>query len=571
MMTKTNKLGKVIAVSAACVLGLSAVACGSDVAVDGAPEIVGASDFDCIINEPVDLLQRVAALDPEDGDLTPKMQISISPSAEIHDGIAVFTQQTEYEVTYSVTDSAGHTVTATSYVSTYARPVYKAFDLMDPNGYSLNVAGGAKLVTQSVKGDGDMSNMYFEVTGAANDGDLVLSRTFELAKGHDYSISCTFAKSNVAGTAKVKVGDNEPMEIPVVVDENGEGSNTWSFDYGMTQATEDENLKIELMLGGLGDDIKMEFDNATVSYEEEADPLGYEMEFKKGNNTHDRFDGTQGSVTVADGGTSATVAITQVASGNDVRWRGGMFLNTGLTLNPGTQYVISYDLAAAQTNEFSVMIQDKQWDEHEYVTKNYSGEATYHDSVTITANAAFERGLWLYVKSGDNLNEITISNLTVEYAGDSTLAINSTYCYKNIFKMFAAAGAPNYAEWKDGKLLFHVDAFGNTDWHNKIEGPDFDLLMGEFGDYYVSFKAKANKPVTVTCIGPRSGGWEPNLIWSRFAISESETLYTIRSNAVNLPGPNHLEFQFGEVNPGITDVTIEISDIVIYTKSFIDG
>ena len=568
-MTKKNKIGKIAAISTACAVALTAfVGCGSE--TNEKPEIVGATDFDCIINEEVDLLSKVAALDREDGDITPKMQIKITPEVEVKDGIVVFPEEGDYEITYTVKDSNGNTTSKTAWAAAYARGVYKALDTVDMNGFSLDVKGSAKLNTQSVVGDGANSNMYFETTGAAADTDVVLSRTFTLKKGYEHTISCTFAKSNVSGKAKVKVNDGEPMEIDVVKGDDTAETNTWSFPYDATQSDTDVELKIQLLLGGLGNDIKMEFDNVTVSHEEETEPLNYTMEFKKGNNTHDRFDGAQGSVNVAEGGASATVAITEVADGNDVRWRGGMFLNTGLRLNPGTEYVISYDLTASQTNEFSVMIQDKQWDEHEYVTKNYSGDTTYSESVTITANGTFEDGLWLYVKSGDNLNEITISNLKVEYADGLTISDN--YSYKNTFKMFAKEGAPNYVVWKDGKLLFHVDEFGSSDWHTKIEAPGFNVSSVGFGGYYVSFKAKASKPINIRVIGPRVGAWDPTLVWAQFRLTETETLYTIRSNAIDVPGDNRLEWQFGDINYGlgITDVDIEISDITVYYKAFFE-
>ena len=193
------------------------------------------------------------------------------------------------------------------------------------------------------------------------------------------------------------------------------------------------------------------------------------------------------------------------------------------------------------------------------------------------ANIEKSDELWLYVQSGKSVNEITLSNLKVEVLGDDeeynsdTVTITETFTCQNVYKMFAYQGADNYAEWKDGKLVFNVEKFGTTDWHNKIEGPDFDFGTGEFGDYYISFKAKATAPVKVVVVCPKSGAWDPNLVWADITLSDTETLYTLKSNALDTPATHHFEFQFGwAVNGQYEDVTIEISDIRISYKSFID-
>ena len=153
MKTKIKKAYKLAAaVLAVCVLSPTAFVACKPADTNEAPEILGAGDFNCIINEPIDLLSKVVALDKEDGDLTPQLKITASPEVEINDGVVVFPTEDEYTITYSVTDSDGNTTTAEAYASVYSRAVYNSFDLVDLDGFSVDVAGGAKLETQSVTG-----------------------------------------------------------------------------------------------------------------------------------------------------------------------------------------------------------------------------------------------------------------------------------------------------------------------------------------------------------------------------------------------------------------------------------
>ena len=561
-MKTLNKIGKIVALTAACAIAAIPFAACNKVE-DESPEIVGAGDFDCIINEPVDLLRKVAALDKEDGDITPQMTISIEPSVQVKDGIAAFPSTGDYEITYSVTDSAGHTTSVTSYASVYKRPMYKAFDSVDMNGFSVDVTGGAKLVTQSVVGDGDRSHLLFEATGASADGDVALSRTYTLTNGYEHSFTYIL-KSNAAGVAKVKIGDTVTDDELAVA----EGDNTLTFSYEVPEGEDEEStvtdVDVQLLLGGLGDDIKVEFTNATAQYDS---PLDKTIEF--GSNVIKRIDApVVGSVEVLDE-TSATLHIDTPTDAAD-SWKGGMFIETGIDLNVGNTYNISFDLESETDGDYSVRILRSQWGPDEFVLDVEDLDKNGSNEQEVTIENGKEGKLWIYVQAGGAANTITISNLRVK--SETTQTNSDVFGCKNVFKMFAYNGAPNYVVWKDGKLIFHVDEFGSSDWHNKIEGADFDVSPSSFGDFYVSFKAKASKPVTARIIAPRTGGWEPNLVWAQFEITETETLFTYRCNAINLPGTNHLEWQFGEVNynKGIEDVTVEISEIYIYRKSIIE-
>ena len=481
-----KKLSKIVAVSTACVLSASAfAACGSDAPADEAPIITGAGDFDCVVNEPVDLLRRVAALDREDGDITPKMTISISPEVEVKDGVAVFPTTDDYEITYSVKDSKGHTAEATSYVSVYSRTEFKVIETVDMNGFDLKTSGSAKIVTKSVKGDGNItSKLYFEATGAAADGDVSLNRTYSLNCGVDYVFNYTL-NSNVAGTAKVKVGENDPVDLTVA-----QGDNTLSFPLSVpeaeTEPAEGEVAKadvtVQLLLGGLGEDIKIEFDKATVSHEVERGTVLF-----TDTNVHNRFDGTEGNVTVAVDNTAATLEITKTA---DAIWKGGMFINTGVELVVGGKYDISFTLDSANDGDFEVNVLNSQWGPDEFITGFGELNKKGLNSKSLTVPAGKAGTLWLYVQSGTNVNTITMSDLKVIPRGfETTVSLNNNF---NVEPRFDGASGNVWSNVDNSAVTLQVTKAGDGMWRGGMFiNTGVPIAVGE--SYDISFEAQSNE------------------------------------------------------------------------------
>ena len=62
----------------------------SGAAVNQGPELRGVNNITCLADTAVDLLDGVAALDLEDGDITPALQITVTPEVSVENGYAVF-------------------------------------------------------------------------------------------------------------------------------------------------------------------------------------------------------------------------------------------------------------------------------------------------------------------------------------------------------------------------------------------------------------------------------------------------------------------------------------------------
>lgn len=546
---------KLVALPLVAALCLGGAAC-TKTAADEAPEITGVADKMCAVGEVYDLLGGIAALDKEDGDITPKLEITVD--GEKVDGFyKTFEYEDDYEVKYKVTDSKGHVTEETAYISALARDVYRSLDLVDFGGFEVKTAGAAKVASQKVLGNGAASKYTFKVTGAANDADAVFTRTYSLKTGTHYSFKYTL-KSSVAGTAKLKIGGGEATDLSIV-----SGNNTLSFTYDVPAGEKDEtDVKIEILFGGLGADIEWVFDKVETEY---TDPTEYPYTELAGSGFtfagYENRDNYASDAGLSEDGKTAYVTTT----GNYQIWQEGLFINTGIPLDAKKDYKISFDLTTANNGNMEVCILRQQWGPNEFLKTLYNGDLNKNGRNTteitnVPANVT--NTLWLFIQSGTNANTITLSNLSVQEKQKSG-EIKETYSCINTFGMYANKDASNYAQWIDGKLVFEVEEFSDTDWHNKIVGPDF--LVDTAGmKFMISFKAKATAPVLVTWVGPKTGGWDPNLVWRQFNLSETEQIYTFEGNESD-SSIHHFEWQFGSsANKKYENVTIEISDIVIY-------
>ena len=103
--------GKLVLVTLLAALGLAS--CGGKTAKDEtSPVISGAANMSCAVNETIDLLKGVTAVDDVDGDVTEAIEITLMPSLTVTNGKVTPILDGDYEVKYAVTDKAGNEGTA---------------------------------------------------------------------------------------------------------------------------------------------------------------------------------------------------------------------------------------------------------------------------------------------------------------------------------------------------------------------------------------------------------------------------------------------------------------------------
>lgn len=547
--------------------------------VNKAPTVVGVKDVECMVNSTVDFLDGVAALDNEDGDITPALEITVSPEVKVENGYAYFTKVGSYTVNYTVKDSGGRTAQKKAYVDVMDRETYRTFSM--PEGFSVETAGGASVQKCGL----ETGKFILKAEGGEIAEDIILSRTYAVSDTYDADggAPCTFRykiTSNKAGKIKVMADGGDCAETNVQ-----EGENELVFMY----APKGENVKIDVCLGNLGE-ADWQIGGVEIEYPQQA---GKQIEraenFKFGGRIESRIDtkagysedeqktdptlnnGLVGNTWAADGGNEAHLEITSPSTRPETVWAGGMFINTGIALKAGVTYKVSLnatcihpkDWVEGTEEQFEIHFQNMQWgsDDDVMIDKVYPSGINEDGDLEIDLNVTekFAGSLWIYVMSGMQKNEIVLKGLSVKEV------LNETG--KDIYTVedFKCSGGD--LETKDGGFKFQVAEFKENGGDTAVESPSFNV-SGSGGNYVLTFKAKASAPVDMVVAIPVAGGWDPTILWQQVKLTQEETVYTFMCNKNDADRLHKIAWQFGSaLNKQYTDVTIEISEITISLKN----
>ena len=551
-MKKTKFLA--IPVFAALVL----TGCASNQATaNKAPSVVGVKDIQCMVNSTVDFLDGVAALDIEDGDITPELKITITPQVEVVNGYAHFTEVGEYTVNYAVSDSAGRTAQKRAYVDVVDRETYKTFNM--PEGFAVETDGRATLEKSGMEN----GKFKIEAKGGEISEDIRLTRTFNLTTDLPYTFHYT-VNSDVAGKILVLADGDACAEIAVK-----EGVNVLTFTHTARKADDEDvrDVKIDICLGSLGN-MKWTVDGVEYEYPQEEGKLVELAEnFNFAGRVVPRIDndggknGLEGNAWSENGGAAARLEITSPSENAGDIWRGGMFINTEINLRANVTYTVSFDIESKEDKNFEVIIQRGQWDEHKFITV-FNPDGKVEQVITPDENSS--GALWIYVQSGTEVNQITLSNLSVKErlgaVGKDTFAIQDfTEFHNSNFNSTLTTGK--------GGFSYLIENFSAVDNEHTVTSPSF-FIAGSGGNYVITFTAKATAPVEMIVAAPVYGGWDPTLMWSRVNVTEEEQVFTFFCNGNASDRLYTIVWQFGSAsNQKYNNVNIEISNIKVSLKN----
>ena len=540
--------------------------CSPQGAINKAPSVVGVKDISCIVNSTVDFLDGVAALDKEDGDITPNLQITVTPQVEVSkEGYATFTQVGEYTVNYQITDSNGRTAQKRAYVDVMDRETYRTFAM--PEGFVAETNGEATVETCG------MINGVFKLNAHGGEiaEDIKLIREFTLNTNLEYTFYYT-VKSNVVGKIKVMADGDDCAELAVVA-----GENVLTFTHTVWQEDDAKrNVEIAICLGGLDGSVAWEIGKIELEYPQEegklvelAEDFNFAQRVEPRIDTNGNTNGLVGNAWTMPGGGAARLEITTPSSNSGDIWRGGMFVNTGITLRTGVTYTVSFNVECVpfplgterdEDDNFEVVIQRDQWGEEKIKTLYHpTGTITEEFEVTdITAGP-----LWIYVQSGTQANQITLSELSVK---EHLNAVGKDVYQISDFTHFNAL--PDYEFTTDrGNFKYVIGEFSATDNHHRVTSPSF-LVAGSGANYVVTFTAKASAPIEMVVAAHVADGWDPTILWSKVTLSQTETTYTFFCNGNGSDRLYALEWQFGsDNNKNYSNVTIEITNIRICLRN----
>lgn len=524
---------------------LTLTAC-SNKEVNNGPELWGTNDITCLAGATVDLLDGVAALDLEDGDITPDLKITVTPEVEVENGYAVFAEAGAYEVCYEVRDSQGKYARTTVDATVTEREVF--MDNTMTNGFSLKTGGGVKVLNDGLNG----SVYSFKVTGNEIAEDVKLSRSYTLITGEEYTFEYYF-NSNLAGKIKLAANGEAFAERTVTA-----GENKLEFTYALPYAEAAAGVaaydaaEIELWLGGLDGDLEVSLTKAVTTRFQSGDGLVEKLPNFNFNGKIINRDDKAHAMYASEDGTSATVEITEPMA---AIWQQGMFVNTGLALTMGTTYTFSYDVETETDGGFEIVLQNRQWDENRIDVNTQAG----HKEIDATITDQTSGTLWIFVASGNSVNKITLKNLSVKaHVGGY---ITETFAIGQVYSNNYGGGSGS-AKCEYGKIIYDINTFGNDWGQNELGTPSF-ALSGAAGNFVISFKAKASSPVSCVFAASVADYWD-TFVWKQLKFTTEEQIYSIRCDDKAVEGQYKFLWQFGTyANTAYSDVTVEISDVKI--------
>lgn len=520
--------------------------------VNQTPELTGVADITCMTGAKVDLLGSVAALDKEDGDITADIEITVIPYTEVVGGYAVFNQAGKYEIIYEVVDSSDNLFRTTAYATVSDREVYR--DDILTNGFSLETGGGVNVVKEGLT-DG---KYCFSLSGGEISEDVRLTREYTLATDAEYTFSYYF-NSNLSGKIKAAANGSIVAETYVI-----QGDNTFTFKFTTASAnTTEKAVDVELWLGELEGNLEFSLTGARTERDVNNNTYTAVDKFNFAGRYDERFDQTEGVASLTQDSLGVCLEITGASA--DV-WRGGVFVNTGISLVNGSVYTVSFDVYAENDNPYEICFQNRQWDEVIIETISPSDNGRY--TVTLgNINDTNNGTLWLYIRSGNYLNKITLSNLTVEVTESG---IREEGYYVNTFTTANYNGGEGNVSVDYGTVVYNIKSFG-TDWgNNEINSPTFEL-SGAAENYIITFKASATSPVSCVFAASVAEEWN-TFVWENFTIPTEETIFSMRCNSASLEGMYKFIWQFGSSqNANYSNVTITISEIKICYKSNLEN
>ena len=604
-----KNMRKVLAMLLAVAMLLSLAACGNK-GENTAPQIAGVKDLTVQAESEIDVLAGITATDAEDGDLTSMITVESTPTLTFKNGKATPEKAGNYELTYTVTDKNGQSVSeyATLVVTkkTADAVVYQEFDFdtnhnVDANGWEAHVAEGV-----AATGELKQGAFVFDITNpGAGDGDIKLALPGFAVKAADYKIK-VWAKSTAKTYAHI-----------LARDENADG---WSTFGGAFNVVIDETVKpLELNFTVSGDgsaELLIHLGKITPNPDNAADTTPenftvtidkieiYEVtgtEVKNPVYTNDFASSIDGIVVSAGDGASANVAADNGAAEvtiDSYHNGGGVWsIKTDLALpenaiEAGVKYYFSFKINAAngQTGECLVESASQEWANRVYFgsLNATAGEDVIVSGVFTAEQAIADPVIRLQIGNpGDGVtsNVIVIDDVVFgKLEGDKET--NKTIHKFHPFGAGTANGTNPHFPWgtfngtdedneqgvgtiwmENGSLFYRIDQGGVTDWHNKLycgygENP---LVLKADSYYTVEIVAKASKNVSCSFFLNPLGSWEPRLSEGLDITTEEQTFTFTTTDTLVTDMNFEMLFQFGsEATAALGEVTIEFVSITIY-------
>ena len=601
---------KILSMVLAIAMLLSLAACGGK-GENTAPQITGVKDLTVQAGSEIDVLAGVTATDAEDGDLSAMITVESTPALNFKNGKATPEKAGNYELTYTVTDKNGESVSeyATLVVTkkTAEAVLYQEFDFdkvhtIDSHGWNAYIADGV-----AATGELKQGAFVFDITNPGNgDGDIKLSLSGMAVKAADYKIK-VWAKSTAKTYTHI-----------IARDENAEGWSTFGASWNVVIDENIKPLELNFSVGADGSaEIMINLGKITPNPDNAADTTPenftvtidkieiYEVtgtEVKNPVYTNDFAAGIEGGINVSAGdGASANVTADNGAAKvtiDSYHNGGGVWsIKTNMILpenaiEAGQKYYFSFKINAANGQGGEVLVESatQEWANRVYFgsLNAVAGEDVIVTGVFTAEQAIADPVIRLQIGNpGDGVtnNVIVIDDVVFgKLEGDKET--NKTIHAFHPFGAGTANGTNPHFPWgtfngtdednelgvgtiwmENGSLFYRIDQGGFTDWHNKLycgygENP---LVLKADSYYTVEITVKASKNVSCSFFLNPLGNWDPRLSEGMDITTEEKTFTFTTTDTLVTDMNFEMLFQFGsEGTAALGEVTIEFVSIKIY-------
>ena len=601
---------KILSMVLAIAMLLSLAACGGK-GENTAPQITGVKDLTVQAGSEIDVLAGVTATDAEDGDLSAMITVESTPALNFKNGKATPEKAGNYELTYTVTDKNGESVSeyATLVVTkkTAEAVLYQEFDFdkvhtIDSHGWNAYIADGV-----AATGELKQGAFVFDITNPGNgDGDIKLSLSGMAVKAADYKIK-VWAKSTAKTYTHI-----------IARDENAEGWSTFGASWNVVIDETIKPLELNFTVGADGSaEIMINLGKITPNPDNAADTTPenftvtidkieiYEVtgtEVKNPVYTNDFAAGIEGGINVSAGdGASANVTADNGAAKvtiDSYHNGGGVWsIKTNMILpenaiEAGQKYYFSFKINAANGQGGEVLVESatQEWANRVYFgsLNAVAGEDVIVTGVFTAEQAIADPVIRLQIGNpGDGVtNNVIIIDDVVFGKLEGDKETNKTIHAFHPFGAGTANGTNPHFPWgtfngtdednelgvgtiwmENGSLFYRIDQGGFTDWHNKLycgygENP---LVLKADSYYTVEITVKASKNVSCSFFLNPLGNWDPRLSEGMDITTEEKTFTFTTTDTLVTDMNFEMLFQFGsEGTAALGEVTIEFVSIRIY-------
>lgn len=534
-----------------------------------APVINGVKDLNCSVNETVNLLSGVTAVDETDGDITDNIEISIMPTLTVTEGKTTPTQTGDYEVAYTVKDAAGNEQSA--YATLNVTPalaekvVYQQYQFTsaDVQGFRLFLWNDTP---ESNLGTIDVVKGNLQVNVTKNDKEawhVKLEKDLPTTQGVDYKVTYNFV-SNVEGIIKT---NDWSKEVPVTV-----GNNSCSYEF---TAGEGEQTYLCLELGMLEGPFALDFTSIEVQSSVGEDvytdvtPQGFAFDAE--GVVYSGFDNNS----TGSHSTTATTATLDITRGSDENgcWQSKLYIKPGMDLEAGKKYKISLDVESTNGHNFEICFNNGDAEKGIGALYGLSLDAGQKKTFDITVkHDTAKDNLVILLQLGElrtpqGADTITVSNLKIEEVGGNKNVETETLSFApegfGTYNDAANAAGSLYVE--NGKLVYEMTKIALTDWHNKLFVEKIELEADKI--YTISFKAKADKNISCALFLNVFGSWDPRMS-ATVNFTTTEQVFEFQVPAAFAADMTfEILWQFGsEANSALGGAKIEFSEIIIYSQ-----